>query len=216
MDSRIYKNRKLIVALSTFMVLVLVLVFARTKDENYFADIQKENAQYSDSVSKKRPAETKMPKSSKLVASFDDRRNASYYLYDNRLIYYDKASQKGREIPFGYGYDRVKDIFLSPMKSRIFVVLDMGTHSTYYICDGLQLWVINTLNGQKRKLIEGFKVEKRKGCIVVGKVQFCHNSKAPLNKRRWRAHNHYFDFTGKVLWMMDDYDVMKSDFHARK
>ena len=216
MNSRIYKNRKLLLILSTFIVFVLLLVLARNRDENYFADIQKENAQYSDSVAKKKPVKTELPKSSKLVISYDDRRNASYYLYDNRLIFYDKGAKKGREIMFGYGYDRIKDIYLSPMKSRIFVVLDMGSHSTYYICDGLQLWVINTLNGQKRKLIEGFSVEKRKGCIVVGKVQFCHNSKAPINKRRWRAHNHYFDFTGKVLWMMDDYDVKETDFQNKK
>ena len=76
-----------------------------------------------------------------------------------------------------------------------------------------QLWIINTLNRQTRKLFEGFRVEKRKGCIVVGKADYCCNSKAPFEQRRWKCRNHYFDFTGKIIWCMDDYEIMEKDYN---
>lgn len=89
----------------------------------------------------------------------------------------------------------------------------MGARATNYVCDGQQLWVINTLNRQTRKLFEGFRVEKRKGCIVVGKADYCCNSKAPFEQRRWKCRNHYFDFTGKIIWCMDDYEIMEKDYN---
>lgn len=208
---KLWDNKKLLAGLTAFVAVSAMAVAIHSCDEDSMTQALKEKVRFinlqdsdGDMVS--------LPKQATLIANYPGRQNAAYYKYNERIFVYDKTRKSYTEIPFGYGYESIKDIYLSPAKSRIFVVLDMGAHADNYVCSGQQLWVINTLNRQSRKLIEGFKTEKRKGCIVVSKADYCLNSKAPIEKRQWKCRNHYFSFTGKVIWSMDDYVVNEKDY----
>ena len=211
MLSSFKKNKKLLLGLFAFVVLALLGIFIQSSDENDIKRLLRENVGFVNIYDNDTPG-TCIPKAAKIIADYSGRRSTTYYQYNERVFCYDKESKTTEEIQFGYGYDNIKAIYVSPAKSRIFVVLDMGSHSSCYVRDGQQLWVINTLNHQTRKLQDGFRVEKRKGCIVMGKADFCVNSNAPINQRKWKCRNHYFDFTGKIIWSMDDYFVMEKDF----
>lgn len=213
MIDRIKKNKKILTGLALFMVLALLLIAIHSWDEDSIKSMLKDKVTFVNLPNDDEEMLATIPKSAKLIANYSGRQNTIFFTYNGRIYCYDKAQKLSSDIPFDNGYEKIKDIYLSPAKSRIFVVLDMGARATNYVCDGQQLWVINTLNRQTRKLFEGFRVEKRKGCIVVGKADYCCNSKAPFEQRRWKCRNHYFDFTGKIIWCMDDYEIMEKDYN---
>ena len=208
---KLWDNKKILAGLTVFVAVAAMAVAVHSSDEDTIEQVLKERVRFVN-LQDDEAGTMPLPKQAKLIANYPGRQNAVYYRYNERIFVYDKTRKSYTEIPFGYGYESIKDIYLSPAKSRIFVVLDMGSHADNYVCNGQQLWVINTLNRQSRKLIEGFKAEKRKGCIVMSKADYCLNSKAPIEKRRWKCRNHYFSFTGKVIWSMDDYVVNEKDY----
>lgn len=152
-----------------------------------------------------------LPDGAKLIARFSDkRRNTVYYLYNERIYCHDRSRHMTSEVAFPYGYVKIVNIYTSPLRSRIFVVLDMGDTANRLL-DGQQLWVINSFNRKCTKVGEGFHVTKGKDCIIVSKGYYCKNSNAPLINRVWRARDHYYDFTGKVLWIKNEYDVKEQN-----
>ena len=158
-----------------------------------------------------------IPAGAKIITSYSDkRRNTVYYQYNERIFCYDRTRRRTKEMQFSYGYVKIKNVYTSPLHSRIFVVLDMGNKSYNPVVDGLQLWVINSFNRRCSKVGEGFRVRKGKDGMIVSKGCYCKNSNAPIERRIWRARDHYYDFTGKVMWVKHEYDVREYKYQRGK
>ena len=66
-------------------------------------------------------------------------------------------------------------------------------------------------NNNYRKVAEGFAVREEKGNIIVSKGDYCLNSNDRKAIRRWKAKDHIFDYTGKVVWTQGRYEVNEKE-----
>ena len=141
----------------------------------------------------------------------DERRNSVYYILGDRFFCCDRNANTTTEIIINNKYEHIQRTFLSPRRSRIFIVVDCGHFAYNRITDGLQLWVLNTYNNNYRKVAEGFAVREEKGNIIVSKGDYCLNSNDRKAIRRWKAKDHIFDYTGKVVWTQGRYEVNEKE-----
>ena len=126
-----------------------------------------------------------IPAGAKIITSYSDkRRNTVYYQYNERIFCYDRTRRRTKEMQFSYGYVKIKNIYTSPLHSRIFVVLDMGNKSYNPVVDGLQLWVINSFNRRCSKVGEGFRVRKGKDGMIVNKKKKCKKSNEHKERKK--------------------------------
>lgn len=154
----------------------------------------------------------KPPQDADIIAEYnDERRNSVYYLLGDRFFCFDRNANTTTEIIINKKYEHIQRTFLSPRRSRIFIVVDCGHFAYNRITDGLQLWVLNTYNNNYRKVAEGFAVREEKGNIIVSKGDYCLNSNDRKAIRRWKAKDHIFDYTGKVVWTQGGYEVNEKE-----
>lgn len=133
MIDRIKKNKKILTGLALFMVLVLLLIAIHSWDEDTIKSMLKDKVTFVNLPNDDEEMLATIPKSAKLIANYSGRQNTIFFTYNGRIYCYDKAKKLSSDIPFDNGYEKIKDIYLSPAKSRIFVVLDMGARATNYV-----------------------------------------------------------------------------------
>jgi hypothetical protein len=150
-----------------------------------------------------------LPKTASVIAKYtDNRRHCLYYSMHNRIFRYDVLSNKSIDVNVSSdGYVSILSYFLSPDGNFIFVVVDRGNLSSFYADDGQELWRLDSRSRQTDKIGSGFKIEKRRECIVIKKVFACTNPKASVSKQNWLAKNHLYDLYGHIIYAQDAYKI---------
>lgn len=192
-----------VITLTVITVLLIALFLYREHTQNAPTD----NKQETTEIITQKP-----PKEAEIIAEYnDERRNSVYYLLGDRFFCCDRNANTITEIIINNRYEHIQRTFLSPRRSRIFIVVDCGHFAYNRITDGLQLWVINTYSNNYRKVAEGFAVREEKGHIIVSRGDYCLNSNDRKAVRRWKAKDHVFDYTGKVVWTQGRYDITEKE-----
>lgn len=199
------KNSRTITVIAIISITVLLIVL--------FPNFEKATPQQTDDKQETTENVTqKPPQDADIIAEYnDERRNSVYYLLGDRFFCFDRNANTTTEIIINKKYEHIQRTFLSPRRSRIFIVVDCGHFAYNRITDGLQLWVLNTYNNNYRKVAEGFAVREEKGNIIVSKGDYCLNSNDRKAIRRWKAKDHIFDYTGKVVWTQGGYEVNEKE-----
>lgn len=144
-----------------------------------------------------------------VVAKYTDNRRHCLYFRDlYRLFRYDVISNRREDVVFSTtSYTKILSTWLSPDGDFIFVVVDKGGLVPSYMEAGQELWKYDSHTGKYSKIGAGFRIQHRKGCIVIKRGTRCLNPTMPPAKQRWMAQDHFFDLYGKVIWAKDEYRV---------
>lgn len=146
-----------------------------------------------------------------MVARYtDDHRHCLYYTEAQRLYRYDVLTNRKEEVAFASdSYNNILNTWLSPDGNFFFIVVDRGAFVTTYMESGQELWRYDTRTRRPFKVGQGFRVEHRRGCIVIHRATRCLNPDDAPDKQRWMARNHFYDLYGKVIWAKEEYEVGK-------
>ena len=144
-----------------------------------------------------------------IVAKYtDNHRHCLYYIEGDRLFRYDVMTNRREEVHFtNSSYDSILSAWLSPDGNFFFIAVDKGTLVNFYMDCGQELWRFDSRTKRTYKVGVGFKIERRKGCIVIKRGNRCLNPSAPPSHRQWMAQDHFYDLYGKVIWAKDEYKV---------
>jgi hypothetical protein len=150
-----------------------------------------------------------LPPHASVVAKYtDNKRHCLYYTLQNRLYCYDVVANKNEEVTFTQGgYSRILSAWYSPDGNFLFIAIDRGTYSNFYLDDGQELIRYDSFLHRSYSVGTGYKIERRKGCYVIKKASRCLNPSAPQSSQHWLARDHYYDLYGKTIWAKEEYRV---------
>ena len=154
-------------------------------------------------------AKKSLPKGARIVVSYSDtRRHKLYFTVRDRLFSYDVITGKKCDETFATTkYSKIKECWLSPDSTYIFMAVDNGPFSSFYLDNGQTLWRLDTRTKRSRRIGEGFEIIHKKGCIVIRKASRCLNPKAQQSRQKWMGQDHYYDLNGKIIWAKDEYKI---------
>ena len=151
----------------------------------------------------------RLPQQAAVVAKYTDvKRHCLYYTLRNRLYVYDVLANRRREIHFAdNSYKRIFATWLSPDGNYLFIAVDRGPLSFFYLKDGQQLWRYNSYSHRSLKVGQGFCIARRKGCFKIKQAWRCLNPNAQQRYQHWTARDHYFDLYGNVIFALGEYKI---------
>lgn len=150
-----------------------------------------------------------LPSDIGVVAKYtDNSRHSLFYTYNHRLYIYDVWNNNKHEVTFNAkGYEKILHTYLSPDGDFVFVVIDNGDLASFYLEDGQELWCIDSRTRRPSFVGKGYRIFKHKGHFIIKKAFKCLNPSAPQSHQKWMGQDHYYDFTGKMLWTKDEYII---------
>ena len=154
-------------------------------------------------------AKKSLPKGARIVVSYWGTRGQKLELIVRVLmVSYDGITRnKCGETFATTKYSKIKECWLSPDSTYIFMAVDNGPFSSFYLDNGQTLWRLDTRTKRSRRIGEGFEISHKKGCIVIRKASRCLNPKAQQSRQKWMGQDHYYDLNGKIIWAKDEYKI---------
>jgi len=153
-----------------------------------------------------RAAARHLPENARQVAVFDDNtRHCLYYTLNERLYKFDVWDNTNSEIPFDESYYKITNWYLSPNKNYIFLVTDNGSFTHFFLKDRITLWRLSVRGQVLKKVADGYRLDKRKGCFIISSMSRCLNPDAARSHQKWLLEDHYYDLTGHIIWASDEY-----------
>lgn len=152
---------------------------------------------------------SQLPEQASVVAKYTDvRRHCLYYTLRNRLYLYDVIKNKRSEVHFtDKSYKRIFATWLSPDGNYLFIAVDRGSLSLFYLNDGQQLWRYDSNTHRTLKVGQGFSIARRKGCFKIKQAWRCLNPNAQQRYQQWTARDHYYDPYGNVIFALGEYKI---------
>lgn len=151
-----------------------------------------------------------LPENAKQVAIFNDNaRHCLYYALNDRLYKFDVLDYTNTEIPFEDSYYKITNWYLSPDKNYIFIVTENGPFTHFFLKDKLTLWRFWIRGQVLNKVVDGYHLDKQKGCFIVSNLSRCVNPDAVRSRQKWLLKDHYYDLTGNIIWASDEYPYRK-------
>lgn len=152
-----------------------------------------------------------LPKSAVVVAKYtDNHRHSLYYIYNNRLYFYDVLTGRKDDVVFTTdSYTKILSSWLSPDGNFFFIAIDRGAFAHFYLDDGQELCRYDSRTKRYTKVGQGYHIEKQKGCYVIKRASRCLNPKAPQHHQKWMGREHYYDLYGMVIFIKDEFPIKR-------
>ena len=159
-----------------------------------------------------RAAAESLPDGCETVAKYTDNRyHCLFYTMHNRLYKYDVLTNKNTDVNFTpFAYSSIYATYLAPKGKYIYICIERSPFSQTTPENSHELWRISPDGDESKKIDEGIKIIKRKGCFIIKKLSRIKRVKDKNGTRRqWMMRDHYYNLDGHIIWAKDEYEYKK-------
>lgn len=153
-----------------------------------------------------------LPDGCEIVAKYTDSRyHCLFYTMHNRLYKYDVMTNKNTDVNFTpFAYSSIYATYVAPKGKHIFICIERSPFSQTTPENNHELWMISPDGGESKKIDEGIKIHKRKGCFIIKKISRMKKVKDKNGTRQqWMMRDHYYNLDGHIIWAKDEYEYKK-------